>query len=122
MNNNSEDEKNIIAIVRLYFMGTYHGDKKQLQQAFHPEAHITGSINGEIYDWTLNDFIARVTGVPTAAEQNEKYNKEIIFLDITGNTAIVKACVVVGPYTFTDYISLLKIAGQWVIRHKSFTA
>lgn len=122
MNSTSEDEKNIIETVKLYFTGTYYGDKNQLQQAFHPDAHITGSINGELCDWTLDDFIARVTSTPTPADKNEKYNKEIIFLDITGNTAMVKAHVVVGAYNFTDYMCLLKIAGQWVIRHKSFTA
>ena len=33
---------------------------------------------------------------------------------------MVKAHVVVGGYTYIDYMALLKIQGQWIIRNKSF--
>ncbi|SRR5579883_1877755 len=111
----------ITKVVEAYFLGAYHGNAEQLKQAFHPDAHITGSFNGQIIDWSLNDFLARVTTAPTAAQKNEKYDKEIILLDQTSDAAMVKARVMVGEYSFTDYITLLKINGKWVIRNKSFT-
>ena len=116
-----QDEKVIREVVKYYFIGTYNGDAKQVQQAFHPQARIVGNINGETFDLSLSDFIARVTATPTAAAKGEKYDKEILLVDKTGDVAIVKARVVIGPYVFTDYITLLKIAGKWVIRHKSFS-
>ena len=58
---------------------------------------------------------------PTAAEKNEKFDKEILLVDITNYTAMVKTRVAAGGLHFIDYITLLKIDGQWVIRFKSFT-
>ncbi len=115
------DAQLVTKIVNLYFDGTYRGNIDQLKSAFHSEAHITGSLNGQIYDWTLVDFMARVTAIPTSESKGEKYDKEIIFMDITHNAAMVKARVVVDSLIFTDYITLLKINGQWLIRNKSFT-
>ncbi len=119
---NSEREyEHIIERVKLYFSGTYYGDVAQLQGAFHPDAHITGVFNETTCDWTLAQFIDRVTTAPTAADKGEKFDKEIISIDVTNNAALVKARVVAGDNCFTDYITLLKIDGEWVIRNKSFT-
>lgn len=121
MNSYDNDIKAITETVKLYFNGTYEGDAKQLEQAFHMDAHITGIFDGKYIDWTLADFITRVTQLPTAQMQNEKYNKEILYIDKTTNTGFVKARVVAGGKSFIDYIILLKIDGQWIIRNKSFT-
>jgi hypothetical protein len=115
------DTPAITETVKLYFDGTYHGDRNLLQQAFHPDSHITGIFNGETCSWTLNEFISRVTETPTAAMQNDMYDKEIIFIDHAGCAAAVKARVVIGANIFIDYITLLKINNTWVIRNKSFT-
>lgn len=118
----NNDKENITEIVNQYFNGTYKGDAEQLKRAFHTDAHITGVLNGEYFDWTLLDFLERVTKEPTASSKKEKYDKEILFIDITKEAAMVKARVAVGPYIFIDYITLLKINGHWIIRNKSFTA
>lgn len=119
---NDKDTQLITEIVNLYFNGTYNGDAEQLKRAFHPDAHITGTLNDQICDWTLPKFIARVTDTPSSASKGEQYDKEILFIDRTDNAAMVKARVVIGGLLiFTDYITLLKINGQWVIRNKSFT-
>jgi hypothetical protein len=112
----------ISKVINLYFLGTYHGDIKTLQKAYHPDAHITGVFNNTVVDWSLAEFITRVATKPTAAEKNEPYHKEIISVDYQGNAAMVKAQVTVNGMLFTDYITLLKIAEHWVIRNKSFTA
>lgn len=109
-------------VISLYFKGTYDGNADMLRQAFHPNAHISGTINDDYCDWTLSDFIARVTAEPTAANKNEHYDKKIIFVDSIGNIAMAKARVVIGETIFTDLISLLKLNGQWCIRNKLFTS
>lgn len=113
--------KTIAETVHLYFTGTYDGDSERLKRAFHADCRIVGFINGDMVDWSLNDFISRVTAHPTARERNDNYDKQIISIDHTADTAVVKARVVVGPLTFTDYILLVKINGQWIIRSKSFS-
>ncbi len=115
------DTQQIKETISLYFNGTYHGDSSQLKRAFHPDAHITGSLNDQICDWSLTDFITRVTVKPTSADKGEKFDKVILFIDKTNNAAMVKARAVVGDVIFTDYITLLKINSRWVIRNKSFT-
>ncbi len=117
---NSDFEK-IIETVTLYFKGTYHGSAEMLSKAFHPTARITGIINDEIFDWSLSEFISRITMSPSAANKGENYDKKIISIDNTKNAAMVKACVIVGEFIFFDYITLLKINGHWIIKNKSFT-
>lgn len=115
------DFKKIIETVTIYFEGTYHGNVEMLSKAFHPNARITGIINNEIVDWSLSDFISRLTTSPSAVSKGEKYDKEIISIDKIKNAAMVKSRVAVGELIFFDYITLLKIDGQWIIRNKSFT-
>lgn len=117
-----KDEEAIKAVIKLYFMGTYHGDAAELRKAYHPDVQIFGSIGGKHLHWSLSDFIARVTEKPTAAEKNEKYDKEILTIDRTSDIAMVKARVSAAGLHFTDYITLMKIDGRWWIRCKCFTA
>lgn len=111
----------ITAVVQNYFLGTYHGDKAKLEHAFHPEVVISGILDGKAQSWPLAAFIQRVTETPTCAEKNESYDKKILLIDYEGDCAMVKAKVQVNGLTFVDYITLLKVAGRWVIRNKSFT-
>jgi len=115
------DFEKIIEVITMYFKGTYQGNSDLLYKAFHPDARITGLINNETIDWALSDFITRVTTNPTAVNKGEKYDKEIISIDKTKDAAMVKSRVAVGEWIFFDYITLLKIEGQWIIRNKSFT-
>lgn len=121
MTNNS-DHSLIQKTVELYFKGTYEGNTKILQEAFHEEAHITGHFQGQYYDWSLKQFIERILSFPIPAQTGELYDKKILSLDSTDRAAMVKAKVVVSGHTFIDYITLLKINDKWVIRHKSFNA
>src|SRR5262245_51509721 len=104
----NKEEQAIHDVVKFYFEGAYYGDENKLRKAFHTNARIVGCINDQIFDWSLTEFVARVTATPTAADRKEKYDKEITFIDQTGNTAMVKAKVIAGGYVFTDYITLLK--------------
>lgn len=121
MNSVTKDEPLIRDVIKLYFTGTYNGNADELKQAFHSDARITGSIQGTIHEWTLEEFIARVTSKPTSAEKNEKFDKEILSIDITHDAAMVKTRVFAAGFTFIDYIILLKYNNHWKIRYKSFT-
>lgn len=115
------DEQQIRAVVTDYFEGSYYGDKARLIRAFHPDAHIVGNFNGTVADWTRAKFIERAITKPTQSDRNEAYVKKIITIDAQKDAAMVKAIAQVGGQQFTDYITLLKIDGHWVIRNKSFT-
>lgn len=113
---------NIQQVVELYFMATYHGDVQGIRQAFHPKSQITGHFKEQYIEWDLEQFIAHINSKPSAAVAIEVYDKKIISIDLTRNAAMVKAQVLVGGIFFTDYITLLKLDGAWIIRNKSFDA
>ena len=115
------DIQEITKTIESYFQSTYRGNSDELRKIFHSNAYITGNINGQFVDWPLDDFIARAITKPTAAEKKDPYDKQIISIDQTVNVAMVKARVVIAGLIFTDYMTLLKIEGKWLIRNKSFT-
>ncbi len=119
--NSETDEQKIRVVVKGYFDGTYNGDKEMLLKVFHPDAHIVGIFNGALTDWTRSEFIKRVTSKPTQSERNEEYTKKIMTIDSEKDVAMVKAVIQTGGHYFTDYITLLKINGRWIIRNKSYT-
>ncbi|MDO8955078.1 MAG: nuclear transport factor 2 family protein [Gammaproteobacteria bacterium] len=101
------------------FQGGYDGNRAQLETAFHPKAHICGNFDGHYVDWSLDDFIDRT--IQAQSHINEAFNKTVLNMEITGDIATVKALVITAAHHFTDYISLIKVNGKWLIRHKSFT-
>jgi ketosteroid isomerase-like protein len=117
----TDNRQAITNVIQHYFSGTYYGDAEKLRKAFHADAVITGNFQGILQTWPLDTFIQRVTHHPTSAERKENYAKEILFIDLEGDCAMVKAKVQVGELWFIDYITLLKVEDYWVIRNKSFT-
>lgn len=114
------DIDEIKKIVELYFYGAYEANESKLRRAFHPDAHIAGIFKTQYVDWILSDYIA-LTASKSAALNDENYDKEILFTDIDGNVAMVKARVIASGIHFIDFLTLLKINGCWVIRNKCFT-
>src|SRR5579872_5980959 len=113
----------IIQTIELYFRGTYEGNADKLKRAFHPEAHISGKIDGEEFDWPLSDFIARVTSQKSAFEKKEVFDKKITHIEGDNRKATVQARVAVGDRIFNDEIFLeIQSNGDWLIRNKTFTA
>lgn len=117
-----KDEQAVREVIHDYFLSTYRGEGNKLRNLFDSDAQISGIINGELLRWSLKDFSDRVSARPSAAEKNEVYQKEIISIDVAGYAAMVKSRVVVAGVIFTDYISLLKVNNQWVIKNKIFSA
>jgi len=118
-----DDENQAIReVVNLYFKGTHEGNEDLLKIAFHASAHISGNLQGQYCDWSLNEFIKRVTQEPTPAVKNAIYDKEILSIEYENNLAFAKARVVINGKIFIDYITLIKIHNHWKIRNKSFTA
>lgn len=105
-------------LVNKYFCSTYIADIKTLQQIFHPQAFISGTIDGQYYDWPLESFLQRISAA--GSKPNALYDRKILDIECLDNMALVKTRVVVEPYTFIDFMTLVKIGEQWFIRHKNF--
>lgn len=107
--------------VEAYFQATYYGKEYAIRDCFHPDATISGFIEQQFYSWPIDTFIANVMKRPIAADNNEKYDKQVLSIEINGHIAIVKACNLVGDIYFTDQINLIWLDEQWKIMSKTFT-
>ena len=92
-------------------------DGKYFLQAFRPEAKILSFSNGKFEQSSVEQYAALYTGEPD--EDKPKTSFEII--DMYGNAAIAKVNLDFPAVRFTDYMTLLKIDGEWKIVNKTFS-
>jgi hypothetical protein len=116
----SAEEKGVRAAVDQYFRGHATGSGVEMRKAFLPTAHIEGIREGKFVSWTAEEYSSRFTGKPAADEASRK--RTIDSVDVSGTAAMVRATLVHGATTFTDYFVLLKVDGEWKIANKVYAA
>ena len=114
------DEQAVRAVVSQYFRGHATADPAEMRKAFLPTAHIEGIREGKFVSWTAEEYSSRFTGKPAADEASRK--RTIDSVDVSGTAAMVKATLVHGATTFTDYFVLLKVDGAWKIANKVYSS
>ncbi len=67
----------------------------------------------------LDDFIAACKK-ERSSPPGTPYYAEIVSIDITGDTAVVKVIDEYLGSKFTDYLTMLRTDGRWVIVNKVF--
>ena len=116
----SPDDQAVRAAIQQYFRGHATADAAEMRKAFLPTAHIEGIRNGEFVSWTAEEYSSRFTGKPATDESSRV--RRIDSVDISGSAAMVKATLVHGATTFTDYFVLLKVDGAWKIANKVYAS
>ena len=101
-----------------YIRGHATGQGEEFRKAFHPDAKLFAIRDGKYWQLTSEEYIARAAGKPAADEAQRKRSIEAV--DITGNAAVAKIVLDYPQVKFTDYMSLLKIDGEWKIINKTF--
>ena len=114
------DEAGVRAAIDQYFKGHATGRGDEMRKAFLPSAHIEGIRNGTFTSWTADEYSSRFTGKPAADEAARK--RTIDTVNVSGDAAMVRATLVHGPTTFTDYFVLLKSGGEWKIANKVYSS
>jgi protease I len=120
MTDNATDLQRIRETVQLYFDGMYHSDVEKLRKAFHASAALMGYYDGNLAHIPLENWLEMVAARPAPAKEGEEYDMKLVSMDITENVAVVKVRDLYMGLWFTDYLSLLKIEGDWVIVNKTF--
>ena len=115
----SEDAA-VRAAVNQYFRGHATGSAAEMRKAFLPTAHIEGIRNGQFVSWTAEEYSSRFSGKPAADEASRK--RTIDSVNVSGTAAMVRATLVHGATTFTDYFVLLKVDGEWKIANKVYSS
>lgn len=103
-----------------YIQGHATGNGDFMRKAFHAEAKVMAFRDGKMMNLTAEEFASRFNGKPAADEAQRK--RRIESVEITGNAGVGKIVLEYPTVTFTDYMSLLKVDGEWKIVNKVFYA
>lgn len=121
MENFSTNAALITAVLMNYFNGIYNGDVPLLQSAFHPQAIVSGDINGQPYFKTLDEYLEGVKNRKSPKELGEDFKMKILSLEIINNTAVAKVKVPIFGYNYYDQLSFVIVDGKWIIINKLLT-
>jgi hypothetical protein len=115
----SSEEAAVRAALEHYLLGHATGDGKHHAMVFHPESKLFWMRGDTLNTRTSADYIAGASGAP--AEDEDQRRREITMVDVTGDAAVAKIVLDYPDALITDYMSLLKIDGEWKIVNKIFT-
>jgi len=106
--------------VEAYLHGLKFNDVTSLKKAFYPEAKLFFvKKDGTLGQLTQEQWYK---GFEASAGKEEKGDLKIVSVDITGNAASVKVREEYPNSIYTDYVSLLKLGGEWKIVNKVYVA
>lgn len=94
------------------------GNPDYIRKAFFPDAKIMAFRDGKLLNLSVGEFSSRFNGKPAADESQRK--RRIESLSITGNAGVAQIVLDYPDATLTDYMSLLKVNGEWKIVNKVF--
>lgn len=103
-----------------YLKGHATGDGEFMKKAFHTEGNLTFIRDGKFNTRSFAEYIAGFSGKPAADESKRK--RWIESIDVSGNAATAKLILDYPTVRFVDFMTLLKIDGQWKIVNKAFFA
>jgi hypothetical protein len=115
----STEEAAVRAALEHYLLGHATGDGAHHAMVFHPESKLFWIRGDTLNTRTSADYIAGASGSP--AEDEDQRRREITMVDVTGDAAVAKIVLDYPDALITDYMSLLKIGGEWKIVNKIFT-
>ena len=111
------DEAAIRATIQHYFDGGM-----EVRKAFHPSARMTFVADTGLTIVPIETYIARAEEGARRNPANRGWpERRIAEIDITGDAAVAKLELASPQAAVTDYMTLLKIDGAWLIVNKSFT-
>jgi hypothetical protein len=111
----------ILQQLQVYLEAIYNGDVKELGSTFHPAALLFAEVRGEIVQKTLEAYLQGVGTRKSPASQNEPYGMSILSVEVVGKMASAKVRVKMSGNNYYDFLSLLKVDGQWLIVNKLYT-
>ncbi len=118
---NSDDRTAIEQMVQTYLDGLYEGDADKLAGVFHQTSALTYEQDGKLTVLPLTQWLTAVRERPAPKAKGLARDDAILWVDQSGpTTAFVKVKCQIPPRFFTDYLSLLKVDGRWVVAQKVF--
>ena len=115
------DEAAIRQTVQYYFDGGKNRDSLTLRKAFHPEARMLFVRDGKLAVVPVGEYITRVGSDRLEPGEVDSTERKVVSVDVVGDAAVAKLKLKRPDALLTDYMSLLKVDGRWLIVNKIFT-
>lgn len=101
-----------------YLDGHATGLGSEYEKVFAPVARLFWIAGGELQTRTSAEYIAGAPGRPAGDEAERQ--RRITMVDVTGDAAVARIELDYPRARIVDYMSLLKIDGEWRIVNKIF--
>lgn len=115
------DDAAVSAALQHYFNGHATGSADEFKAGMHPQGSMYSLREGQLGIMPFPEYFTRV-GTGKAAADEASRRRRIDLVDITGTAALAKVTLEYPQVTFSDYMELLKIDGQWQIVAKTVHA
>ena len=115
------DEAAIRQTVQYYFDGGKTRDTLTLRKAFHPDARMLFARDGKLVVVPIGEYITRVGSESLKPGEVDSTERKVVSVDVVGDAAVAKLQLKRANALLTDYMSLLKVDGRWLIVNKIFT-
>lgn len=117
-----DKEKDAVKIpLENYLKGHATGNAEFMRKAFYTEGKLIFVRDGKYTTRTFDEYIAGMKDGKPAPDE-DKRKRSIESIDVSGNAAVAKIVLDYPIVKFVDYMTLLKIDGEWKIVNKSFYA
>lgn len=106
-------------VIQDYFQGYQQADVSLIQNAFHPDTKLLSVSNEKIDVTEMKDWLK---GLKERHQSGDiRLGKlKIESIDMTDQAASVKLEIRFETFEFTDYLSLLRLDGKWLIVGKIY--
>jgi protease I len=107
-------------IERYYFEGVRRSDTAAAHRAFHPVVTMYSVRDGAFAQRSIPDWLAGIAERAPTPPAPDTVPRRILEVDVTGSAAMAKLEIGYPDALITDYMSLLKVNGEWTIVGKIF--
>lgn len=112
------DEAAVQTVVQAYFDGMMNGSPETLRAAFDHDAVLLGAGHGAPVRIPFEEWAAK-RNKPLGSDGGT-YDNRIADIDVSGDAAMAKTVLEWPTTRYVDYLSLLKIDGEWKIVNKTW--
>ena len=111
-------EDQVRAALQSYLQGQATGDPAHYRRVFHPDARLHGVRDGRPEQRSLTEYLAMQSG--RAASDEAQRRRSITEVRVTGDAAIATILLNYPRAVTTDYMSMVRENGRWLIVHKLY--
>lgn len=111
----------LIGAINRYFRLMYDCDVSNFDAVFHPSAALNGLRDGAINVWSGAHYRDVLAKRESPKSLKAARREEILLIDtISATHAVAKVRVLINGTTFVDYLTYLKVDGDWKIAFKAY--